>query len=118
MEKIDAQLNNLSMAEVLAGLHQSVMMKIGYRKMQPVLWVAFSLLLLNFLVIAWHINARLIDAEFIDMSQDFFEVFKFDLPFFSTMIIRFFEIISPALFISAILSLGGAIYTGRKIKYA
>ena len=118
MEKIDEQLNNLAMVEVPIGLHQSIMRKANYKKLQPVLFVAFVLLAFNFLVIAWHINARLIDKEFIDMGQDFFEIFKFDFPFFSTMIARFFEIVSPMLALSAILSLTGAIYTGTKIKYA
>ena len=115
MEKIDEQLNNLKMIEIPIHLHQSVMRKVNYQKIKPVLFVAFALLLFNFLVIAWHINAKLIDAEFLDMTQDFFEVFHFNISFVSTMWVSFFEIISPTLALSAILSLVGAIYIGKKI---
>ena|ERR1035437_1431624 len=117
MEKIDEHLNNLNMVEIPIHLHQSVMRKVNYQKIKPVLFVAFALLLFNFLVIAWHINAKLIDAEFLDMTQDFFEVFHFNVSFISTMWVSFFEIISPMLALSAILSLIGAIYTGKQISF-
>ncbi len=115
MEKIDEQLNNLFKVEVPTGVHQSVMRKVNYQKMKPVFFVAFALLLFNFLVIAWHIDAKLIDAEFLDMTQDFLEVFNFNFSFISTIWASFFEIISPALFLSATLSFAGAIYIGKKI---
>ena len=116
MEKINEQLNNLSWVEVPTGVHQSVMRKINYQRVRPALFIAFSFLALNFLVIAWHINAKLIDAEFVDMVQDFFEVFNFNFSFLKTIIESFFEIISPMLFLSAVLSLAGATYLGKKIN--
>lgn len=115
MEKIDEQLNNLSLAEAPFGLHQSVMRGVNYRRFRPVLFLAFALLIFNFIVIAWRINAKLIDAEFLDMAQDFFAVFNFDFSFVNTIVSSFFEIISPALFTSAVLSLLGAIYIGKQI---
>jgi hypothetical protein len=117
MEKIDEQLNNLSVVEVPTLVHQSVMRKVNYQKIKPALFIAFALLVFNFLVIAWHINAKLIDAEFADMTQDFFEVFNFNFSFIGTVWVSFFEIISPMLFLSAVLSLIGAIYTGKKISF-
>jgi|GEM_PF-3134091 hypothetical protein len=117
MEKIDQQLNNLSLAEIPSGLHQSIMRKINYRKIVPVLIVVFSLLALNFIIISWHINAKLIDAEFSDMVQDFFEVFSFNFSFINAILGSFFELISPVLVLSAILSLAGAIYTAKKISF-
>ena len=117
MDKIDEQLNNLSTVKIPAGMHQYVMRRINYQKIKPVLLVAFALLVLNFLIIGWHINAKLIDAEFIDMTQDFFEVFNFNFAFFNTILTSLFEIISPMLVLSAILSLVGAIYTGKKISF-
>jgi hypothetical protein len=115
MEKIDEQLNNLSIVEIPIGVHQSVMRKVHYHKLRPALFVGFVLLTLNFLIIAWHINAKLIDAEFLDMAQDLFEVFKFDFSFVGAVWGSFFEIISPTLALSAVLSLVGAIYIGKKI---
>jgi hypothetical protein len=115
-DKIDEQLNNLSVLEIPTGMHHSVMRRVNYRRLRPVLFVSFILLAFNFLIIAWHINAKLIDAEFLDMAQDFFEVFKFNFSFISTMWTSFFEIISPMLFLSAFLSLVGAIYTGKEIS--
>lgn len=115
MEKIDEQLNNLSLVKVPAGMHQFVMQKINHQKTRPIFLVAFIILVFNFLVIAWHINAKLINAEFIDMAQDFFEVFSFNFSFINTVLGSFFEIISPTLFLSATLSLAGAIYIGKKI---
>ena len=116
MEKIDEQLNNLFMGEVPVGLHQSVMRKVNYHRLRPKLFVVFSLLAFNFLIIAWNINAKLIDAEFIDMMSDFFEVFSFNFSFLNTMFASFFEIVSPVLVFSLFLSFGGAIYTGNKIN--
>ncbi len=116
MENIDEQLNNISLVEVPIGMHQFVMQRINYKKLQPVLVIVFFLLAFNFIVVAWHINAKLIDAEFTDMVQDFFEVFNFDFSFFSTIWGSFFEIISPMLVLSAFLSLAGVIYTGKKIN--
>lgn len=117
MEKIDEQLNNLSQTEVPIGVHQSVMRRVNYQRIKPVLFIAFTLLLFNFLVIASHINAKLVDAEFTDMAQDFFEVFSFNFSFFKIIFISFFEIISPMIALSAVLSLAGAIYTGKKISW-
>ena len=117
MEKIDEQLNNISFVEVPIGMHQFVMQKVNYKKLQPVLFVAFVLLVLNFIVIVWHINAKLIDAEFADMAKDFFEVFSFNFSFINTVLVSFFEIISPLLVVSAMLSLAGVIYTGKKINF-
>lgn len=117
IDKIDEQLNNLAVAEIPAGMHQSIMRKVNYQKIKPVLFIAFLLLVLNFLIIGWHINAKLIDAEFIDMTQDFLEVFSFNFAFINTILVSFFEIISPVLVLSAILSLVGAIYTGKKISF-
>jgi hypothetical protein len=116
MEKIDEQLNNITSVEIPLGMHQFVMRRINYKKLLPVLLVAFILLAFNFIVIVWHINAKLIDVEFTDMIQDFFEVFNFNFSFFSTIWTSFFEIISPALVLSAIMSLVGVIYTGKKIN--
>jgi len=117
MDKIDEQLNNISFTEVPTGVHQFVMRKIHYKKLQPVLYVTFTLLILNFLFIIWHINAKLIDAEFTDMIKDFLEVFSFNLAFINMVLVSFFEIISPLLIVSVVLSLVGAIYTGKKINF-
>jgi hypothetical protein len=116
MEKIDEQLNNLSLVEVPIGVHHSVMRKVHYQKIKPVLLVAFCLLVFNFLAIAWHINMKLIDADFLDMTRDFLDVFSFNLSFIDMILGSFFEIISPALVLSAVLSFAGAIYLGKKIN--
>ena len=117
MEKIDEQLNDLSVSDLPSGIHHSVMHGVYYRRLRPVLFISFILLVLNFLIIAWHINAKLIDAEFLDMTQDFFEVFSFNFSFVSTIWASFFEIVSPMLFLSAFLSLMGTIYIGREINF-
>ena len=116
MGKIDEQLNNLSLSEVPIGMHHSVMQKINYQKIKPALFVAFCLLVFNFLAIAWHINMKLIDADFLDMTRDLLDVFDFNLSFINTILGSFFEIISPVLFLSAVLSFIGAIYLGKKIN--
>ena len=82
MEKIDEQLNTISLVEIPIGMHQFVMRRINYKKLQPIFFVTFTLLALNFIVIVWHINAKLIDAEFLNMVKDFSEVFDFNFYFF------------------------------------
>jgi hypothetical protein len=118
MTNVDEQLNNISLIEVPTGVHQFVMRKVNYKKLQPVLFITLTFLILNFVVIVWHINAKLIDAEFTDMVQDFFQVFSFNFSFINTVVGSFFEIISPLLVVSAVLSLAGAVYTGKKISFS
>ena len=115
MEKIDEQLNNLSSVEIPSGIHQLVMHKVNYQKVKPTLFVSFALLVLSFIFLALYINAKLIDAEFIDMMQDFFNIFSFNFSFINTIFGSFFEIISPMLFLSALISLLVATYVGKKI---
>ena len=117
MEEIDKKLNNLSFIEVPFGLHQSVMKKVSYQKNKPVFFVAFILFAFNFLLIAWHINAKLIDADFVTMTRDFLEVFDFSFSFIGTVFVSFFEIISPILILSAIFSLTGVVYIGKRINF-
>ena len=117
MDKIDEQLNSILQVEVPMGMHQSVMRRINYKKLQPIFFATFTLLALNLVVILWHINSKLIDAEFTDMMKDFFEVFSFNFSFIKTFLESFFEIISPLLVVSAVLSMIGVIYTGKKINF-
>ena len=117
MEEIDKKLNNLSFVEVPFGLHQSVMRKVSYLKNKPVFFVAFVLFAFNFLLIAWHINAKLVDADFVTMTRDFLDVFDFNFSFVSTVFVSFFEIISPILILSAIFSFTGVVYIGKRINF-
>ena len=116
MENIDEQLNNLSFVEVPADLHQSVMRKVNYKKIKPVLFLAFALFLFNFLLLVWHINVKMINTDFITMTRDFLDVFDFGFSFINTVVGSFFEIVSPLLVLSAILSLSGALYIGKRIN--
>ena len=117
MEKIDEQLNNMPLIEVPVGMHHFVMQKINNKKIQPFILVTFLLLVLNFIIILWHINTKLIDAEFTDMMRDFLDIFSFNFSFIQIFLLNFFEIISPLLIISLTLSFVGIIYTGRKINF-
>lgn len=119
MEKIEEQLNNLSLVEIPVGTHDFVMRKVSYQKIKPLLFVGIVSFAVIFIAAIWYINAKLMDAEFIDMAQDFLEVFDFNinLDFINTIFSNFFEIISPVIFTSAILSLGGIIYIGKKITF-
>ncbi len=49
------------------------------------------------------------------MMGDFFTGFDLSFSFIGTILGSFFEIISPALILSALFSLVGAIYIGKKI---
>ncbi len=118
MEKIDEQLKNISSVEIPTGTHHSIMRNINYRQMWPMFIFVFLLLVLNFLIIMWHINSKLIDAEFSDMAGDFFTGLDLSFDFIEAVLGSFFEIISPALVLSALVSLVGAIYVGKKIKFA
>ena len=118
MEKIDEQLNNISLVEVPVGIHSFVMQKVNQKKLQPVFFAVFVILALNFIVIGWHINAKLIDAEFVDMMQDLLEVFSFNFSFLKIAILSFFEIVSPLLVISLLLSLTGTIFSGKRINFS
>jgi len=116
MDTIDEQLKNIALLEVPNQMHHSVMRAVNYRRLRPVLLVGFFLLVSIFILIAWRINMKLIDAEFSDMMKDFFGSFELSFYFIGTVLGSFFEIISPALFFSGIFSLLGAVYIGNKIK--
>ena len=116
MEKIDEQLKNIALAEFPAEMHQSIMRAVDYRRIRPVLLVGFFLLASIFVLTAWHINIKLVNAEFSDMMKDFFGSFELSFYFVGTVLGSFFEIISPTLVLSGILSLVGTIYLGKKIK--
>lgn len=117
MENIDKQLNNLSVVEVPAVVHQSTMRKIKYQKTKPVFFTAFALLAFSFVIVVWQINTNLTGAEFLDMVSDFFDVFNFDFSFWTAILTGFFGIVSPALFMVAIASLTGLIYIGNHIRH-
>lgn len=114
-KKIEEQLNNLPFLEVPSEVHQSTMRKIDYSRFKPILFTAFILLVINFIIIAWHIDSKLVEAEFSDMVQDFFQGFEMNFSFIDTILRNFFEIISPAVFFSGFLSLMGVAYLGNKI---
>ena len=116
MEKIDEQLNNISLVEVPIEIHQNIMRRVNYKKLKPVFFITFMLLVINFMVVVWHINSKLIEVEFTDMVKDFFEVFSFDFSFINTILGSFFEIISPLVVISAVSSLVAMVYLGKKIN--
>ena len=120
MEKIEEQLNKLSSAEMVeipVGVHEKIMRRISYLKqIKPVLLVAVCLFFLNFLIILWRINIKLIDAEFTDMMQDLIYGLDLNISTIGTVLSSFFEVISPALVFSAILSLIGTIYLVNKIR--
>ncbi len=116
METIDEQLNNLSLVEIPSAMHQSIMRKVNHQKINPTLLVVFFLLVLNFLITAWHINTSLMNVDFLSMARDVFGIFNFNLSFINTITVSFFEVVPLSIIISAILSLAGAIYVGRKIS--
>ncbi len=116
MEKIEEQLNNLSSMEIPTGMHQSIMQKVNYRRIRPILFTAFFLFLFNFILIAWRINVKLVNAEFSTMMNDFFDGFVWSSSFVNTILGSFFEIISPTIFVSLLINLVGAIYLGNKIR--
>ncbi|SRR5258708_1352425 len=116
MEDIDKQLHNLSSYDLPVGVHKAVMLRAYYKKLQPIFAVVFALLALSFLSVIWYIYEELIDAQFTDMVKDFFEVFSFNFSFVNIVFTSFFDIVSPALVLSAVLSLAGTIYTGRKMR--
>jgi hypothetical protein len=117
MEKIEEKLNNLYISEMPMHLHSSIMKKVNYKKAKPFVLVVLCLLVLNFIVIAWHINTKLIDAEFGVMMNDLFADFDLSFSFANTVLTSFFEIISPALVVSLALSFFGTIYIIRKNSF-
>ena len=117
MEKIDKQLNNLNTTEMSPRLHSSIMRIVNHKKMQPMFLILFFLLVFNFIIIFWHINTKLVDAEFGVMMNDLFTDFDLSFYFIGTIISSFFEIISPALVLSLFISFFGSIYVYKKNIY-
>ncbi len=115
MEKIDEQLKKLGMVDTPKSFHHGVMEKVYNWRFRTMFFIVFALLAINFFVIAFHINMKLIDAEFLDMLQDFMGSFDMSASFFNTVFGSLFEIVSPFVLFSAFLSLMGVVYVGRKI---
>ena len=116
MEKIEEQLNSIAFSEVPVGMHQSIMRKINYIRLKPILFVSFFLFVINFAILAWRIDNRLVDAEFSDMMRDFFNGFDWSFDFVKTILDSFFGIISPGIALSFVLNFIGMIYIGNKIR--
>ena len=115
MENIEKQLNTIKKVEMPFGVHQSIMKRVNYRRFRPISLVSFILLFINFVLLAWHINTRIIDAELVDMMQDLFASFSMDMNFFNTIFSSFFEVVPFELFISAVISFVGIAYLVKKI---
>ena len=115
MENIEKQLNTIKKVEMPFGVHQSIMKRVNYRRFRPILLVSIILLFINFVLLAWHINTRIIDAELVDMMQDLFASFSMDMNFFNTIFSSFFEVVPFELFISAVISFVGIAYLVKKI---
>jgi len=115
MEKIDEQLKNISFVDVPVSVHQSIMKKVTSCRMQPFFIAVFCFLSVVFFMIAWHINTKLIEAEFSDMLADLLSDFNMSFYLFSTIVKSFFEIISPVYVLSLIFSFAGAVYLAKKI---
>lgn len=117
MDYLDKKLKDLDDAEMPAGLHQSIMRNVNYKKVLPLILIPFMILALNFIIVTWHIDLKLVDAEWKDMVLDLWEGFDFTMDFFTTIVESFLEIIPLPVFILFVFSFLGTIYTGfRFIK--
>jgi hypothetical protein len=114
MDNLDKKLKDLNEIEMPSGLHQSIMRNVNYKKVLPLILIPFMILALNFIVVSWHIDLRLVDAEWKDMLLDLWEGFDFTMDFFTTIVESFLEIIPLPLLILFIFSLSGTIYTGLR----
>ncbi len=115
MEKIDQQLNNLKNVEFPIHSHRLIMRKINYEKTKPFFFIVLSLLVVNFVLVTWHINSKLVEAEFSDIFYDFINNFALSYAFINPFVQNFFEVISPVVCVSFLLNLLGIIYVCKKI---
>ena len=115
MDQLEEKLNKLNSVETPENFHQSVMQKVYGWRFRTVSFVLFTILFVNLTVIVLHIDLKIIDAELIDMMQDLFVSFDITFEYFNTIFNSLFEVISPFIFFSALLSLAGVIYLGRRI---
>lgn len=115
MENIEEKLKTIEKVEMPFGIHQSVMRKVNYYNLRPILLFSLTLLTINFIFLVWHINTKIIDAELVDMMQDLFASFSMDINFFNVIFKSFFEVVPLELFTCAIVSFVGVTYLAKKI---
>ena len=109
------QLHNTQNVDVPHGLHSNIMKRVNHLKLRPLFFIILVLFISNLLVLASHINGKLVEAEFVDMLQDMTKDSYFDSLALGILIGRFFEIISFELIASVILNTVGAFYISSKL---
>lgn len=114
MDDLDEKLKSLTEVNLPVGVHHTVMRAVNFKKMQPFLFFLLSLLVLNFALIAFHVNTKLVDAEWGDMVTDLFAGFDLSLSFFEMITSSFFEVVSPMLALSLVSSFVGFVFITKK----
>jgi hypothetical protein len=114
MDDLDEKLKSLTEVNLPVGVHHTVMRAVHFKKMQPFLWFLLSLLVLNFVLLAFHLNNKLVDAEWLDMATDLFAGFDLSLSFFEMITSSFFEVVSPMLALSLASSFVGFVFITKK----
>lgn len=115
MEPIEQQLHTLSETDLPQGLHQSVLQKVNYLKLRPLLLVALFVCSINVLILSSHINSKLVEAEFLDMIRDFTRDSYASFLVLSILLERFFEVVTVEVVASLFVNMAGAIYMSNKL---
>jgi hypothetical protein len=115
MEPIEQQLHTLTDTEVPQEIHRSVIQKINYLKIRPLLMIALFVFTANVVVLSSHIGNKLVEAEFLDMVRDLTTDSYTSLLVLSILLERFFEVITVEVIASLFVNIAGAIYMSNKL---
>lgn len=115
MEPIEQQLHTLKEEHQPDGMHQSILRRINYLKIRPLLFVALFVCSVNILILTSHINNKLVEAEFLDIIHDLTRDSYTGFLVLSILLEKFFEVISIEILASLFVNMAGAIYMSNKL---
>jgi hypothetical protein len=115
MEPIEQQLHTLKEVSLPEGMHQSILRRVNYLKLRPLLFIALFVCSINVLVLSSHISNKLVEVEFTDMIHDFTRDSYANLLVISILLEKFFEVISVEMIASLFVNIAGAIYMSNKL---
>lgn len=110
MESVSRNLKELVVEDIPEGLHLRIISKMVVSKFRAYFLAVGIFLVLNFLVLSWHIWMTIIDTEAYAVFFALFQDFEFSFSYISDIVGTLFEIIPIVLVVAFVVNLVLIIY--------
>ena len=113
-QELEAQLKKLAVREVPSGIHAAIIRRTILMKLQPALWTASVLLVLNLGISGWHIWSRITEVEGLLLLRSLLSQFEFSMEYLvdaGNTINTFFPVTTMLIFALNLVVAAYVIYT-------